>query len=251
MMGVYYVLLFWFLQDRVSLCSPGCPGTHSVHQAGLELRNPPASASWVLELKACATPAWLLCVFNRLVNRKALLSTSNICPSIGYLVTITFPSGICILSCKEEVKKVKTGPKKGLTCSHDWNPWSCFGAGPQKSSNPSDLFSHLLGIFAMSYACMQICISGHTCMCSTVCTRVDTGRDQRVSFLTCLISFVWYGVSHCPGTSPSGLDHRALRGCSSRPSGLPCLGFQVHAMPLCLRIRAVGAELRPSHFPGK
>jgi hypothetical protein len=32
-------------QDRGSLCSPGCPGTHSVDQAGLELRNPPASAS--------------------------------------------------------------------------------------------------------------------------------------------------------------------------------------------------------------
>jgi hypothetical protein len=33
--------------DRVSLFSPGCPGTHSVDQAGLELRNPPASASQV------------------------------------------------------------------------------------------------------------------------------------------------------------------------------------------------------------
>jgi hypothetical protein len=31
--------------DRVSLCSPGCPGTHSVDQAGLKLRNLPASAS--------------------------------------------------------------------------------------------------------------------------------------------------------------------------------------------------------------
>jgi hypothetical protein len=31
--------------NRVSLYSPGCPGTHSVDQAGLELRNPPASAS--------------------------------------------------------------------------------------------------------------------------------------------------------------------------------------------------------------
>jgi hypothetical protein len=31
--------------DRVSLCSPGCPGTHFVDQAGLELRNLPASAS--------------------------------------------------------------------------------------------------------------------------------------------------------------------------------------------------------------
>jgi hypothetical protein len=47
--------LFLFFRDRVSLCSPGCPGTHSVHQAVLELRNPPASASQVLGLKACAT----------------------------------------------------------------------------------------------------------------------------------------------------------------------------------------------------
>jgi hypothetical protein len=44
------ILFFFFLvfRDRVSLCRPGCPGTHSVDQAGLELRNPPASASRVL-----------------------------------------------------------------------------------------------------------------------------------------------------------------------------------------------------------
>jgi hypothetical protein len=47
--------LFCFFRDRVSLCSPGSPGTHSVDQAGLELRNPPASASRVLGLKVCAT----------------------------------------------------------------------------------------------------------------------------------------------------------------------------------------------------
>jgi hypothetical protein len=35
--------------------SSGCPGTHFVDQAGLELRNPPASDSRVLRLKACAT----------------------------------------------------------------------------------------------------------------------------------------------------------------------------------------------------
>jgi hypothetical protein len=43
----------------VFLCSPGCPRTHFVDQAGLELRNPPVSASRVLELKACATTARL------------------------------------------------------------------------------------------------------------------------------------------------------------------------------------------------
>jgi hypothetical protein len=47
-------VLFFFL-NRVSLCSPSGPGTHSVDQAGLELRDPPASASRVLGLKACAT----------------------------------------------------------------------------------------------------------------------------------------------------------------------------------------------------
>jgi hypothetical protein len=45
---------------RVSLFSPGYPGTHFVDQAGLELRNPPASASQVLGLKACATTPGLM-----------------------------------------------------------------------------------------------------------------------------------------------------------------------------------------------
>jgi hypothetical protein len=51
----FFVLFCFVFRGRVSLCSPGCPGTHFVDQAGLELRNPPASASWVLGLKACAT----------------------------------------------------------------------------------------------------------------------------------------------------------------------------------------------------
>jgi hypothetical protein len=52
--GVLFVSLFVF-RDRVSLCSPGCPGTHSVDQDGLKLRNLPASASQVLGLKVCTT----------------------------------------------------------------------------------------------------------------------------------------------------------------------------------------------------
>jgi hypothetical protein len=58
-----FVCLFvcLFIRDRVSLCGSGCPGTHFVDQAGLELRNPPASASAsrVLELKACTITAKL------------------------------------------------------------------------------------------------------------------------------------------------------------------------------------------------
>jgi hypothetical protein len=46
----YFVFVFLFVclffRDRVSLCSPDCPGTHSVDQAGLELRNPLSSKCW-------------------------------------------------------------------------------------------------------------------------------------------------------------------------------------------------------------
>jgi hypothetical protein len=53
--GHFELRVLFCFRDRVSLCSPGCPGTLSVDQAGLELRNPPASASRVLGLKVCAT----------------------------------------------------------------------------------------------------------------------------------------------------------------------------------------------------
>jgi hypothetical protein len=54
----FFFSFFLFLRQGFS-CSPGCPGTHSIDQAGLELRNLPASASRVLGLKACATTAQL------------------------------------------------------------------------------------------------------------------------------------------------------------------------------------------------
>jgi hypothetical protein len=59
------ILLFvcFVFRDRVSVCSSGCPGTHFVDQAGLKLRNLPASASRVLGLKACATRPGLLILF--------------------------------------------------------------------------------------------------------------------------------------------------------------------------------------------
>jgi hypothetical protein len=51
----FFVSFCFCFRDRVSLCSPGCPGTHFANQAGLELRKLPAFASQVLELKACTT----------------------------------------------------------------------------------------------------------------------------------------------------------------------------------------------------
>ena len=53
----------WGGETGFLLYSPGCPGTHSVDQAGLELRNLPASASRVLGLKACTTTPSPLRIF--------------------------------------------------------------------------------------------------------------------------------------------------------------------------------------------
>jgi hypothetical protein len=52
---------FWFFETGFLCCSSGCGGTHFVDQAGLglELRNPPASASRVLGLKGVPPcPSW-------------------------------------------------------------------------------------------------------------------------------------------------------------------------------------------------
>ena len=59
-----YLFLYFGFWDRASLYSPGSPGTHSVDQAGIKLRNPPASASQVLGLNSCNhhCPAFLLLV---------------------------------------------------------------------------------------------------------------------------------------------------------------------------------------------
>ena len=54
-----FLFVCFVFRDRVSLYSLGCPGCHFVDQAVLKLRNPPASASWVLGLKAIATTAQL------------------------------------------------------------------------------------------------------------------------------------------------------------------------------------------------
>jgi hypothetical protein len=75
--GFFFVFLFLFFflvfRDRVSLCRSGCPGTHFVDQSGLELRNPPASASRVLGLKACATTPGCVCVFKGMYHVAGLI----------------------------------------------------------------------------------------------------------------------------------------------------------------------------------
>ena len=46
---------FWRSRDRISLCIPACPGTHSVELAGFRLRDLPASASWELGIESFLT----------------------------------------------------------------------------------------------------------------------------------------------------------------------------------------------------
>jgi hypothetical protein len=48
----FFVVVLFCFSETGFLCSPGCPGAHFVDQAGLELRNPPASATRKLGLKA-------------------------------------------------------------------------------------------------------------------------------------------------------------------------------------------------------
>jgi hypothetical protein len=54
----FFVFFFFFETGFLCIVLVGCPGTHSVDQAGLQLRNPSASASRELRLKVCATTAW-------------------------------------------------------------------------------------------------------------------------------------------------------------------------------------------------
>ena len=63
--------IFWVgCWDRVSLCSAGCPGTGSVDQDGLELRNLPASVSQVLGLQAYIFPGLQGSIFKKSIFEK-------------------------------------------------------------------------------------------------------------------------------------------------------------------------------------
>jgi hypothetical protein len=61
-LSFFFFFFFLVFRDRVSLYSPGCPG-HFVDHAGLELRNPTASASQVLGFKACTITPGLVFTF--------------------------------------------------------------------------------------------------------------------------------------------------------------------------------------------
>jgi hypothetical protein len=71
LLSLFIIIIIWFFETGFPLCSPGCPGTHSVDQAGFEIRNLPASASQVLGLKACTTTARLITTVLSTQTRKS------------------------------------------------------------------------------------------------------------------------------------------------------------------------------------
>jgi hypothetical protein len=87
----------FFSRDRVSLYSPGCPGTHFVDQAGLELRNPPASASQVLGLKACTTMPGCFCFFEILFFHVALVGLCIF--AVQFMLACIANIQVCVCVC--------------------------------------------------------------------------------------------------------------------------------------------------------
>jgi hypothetical protein len=61
---LFCFVLFCFFQDRVSLCSLGCHGTHFVDQAGLKTQKSTCLCLQVLGLKVCATTAHQQIILN-------------------------------------------------------------------------------------------------------------------------------------------------------------------------------------------
>jgi hypothetical protein len=106
------LVFFGFSRQGFSVYSPGCPGTHSVDQAGLELRNLPASASQVLGLKACVTTRWVFCSF---------LSFSVEATSVA-LCTTTVSGAECQGFKIEEEVSLGYGVKERDLRMEEWGP---------------------------------------------------------------------------------------------------------------------------------
>jgi len=107
------VWLVFFLgggvRDRVSLYSPGCPGTHFVDQAGLEFRNLPASASQVLGLKACATTPGQMFVFERLASQARALLCQG---ALAHLLYIQLAHRLYPYGCEQGQFLYRSGMQK-------------------------------------------------------------------------------------------------------------------------------------------
>jgi hypothetical protein len=85
---LFISMFIYLFRDKVSLYSPGCPGTHSVDQAGLEVRNLSASLSQVLGLKVCGTTVRFMCSFLTERPRRSLLFCVCVCVCVCVYVCL-------------------------------------------------------------------------------------------------------------------------------------------------------------------
>jgi hypothetical protein len=126
---IFFVCLFFW--DSVSLCNPGCSGIHFVDQAGLKLRNPPASASQVLGLKACTTTTWQIIWFffytrNLALRENHMLNTfKHIYNVISSVVESQLAWQTCLLSGSVSGASSWSTP----TPLHLWATGPCRGTG--------------------------------------------------------------------------------------------------------------------------
>lgn len=79
---LFFFSFSFFFKTRVCLCSPSCPGTSSVDQAGLKFRDPPTSSLEALGLEVCAP----LCpagphpfLFHKKTTHRGLLPNGHHC----------------------------------------------------------------------------------------------------------------------------------------------------------------------------
>ena len=106
------------------LCSPGFPVTHDADQAGLELKDLPVSASWVL--------GWKMYIQRTLKNINIFMAvkgnSKNSWKFICVFITIE------IIVCGSGFSYVAQASINFLPCSHHFVCWADLPAVPQSDS---------------------------------------------------------------------------------------------------------------------
>ncbi|GAB1289533.1 Developmentally-regulated GTP-binding protein 1 [Apodemus speciosus] len=92
----------------------GCPGTHSVDQTGLELRNPPASASQVLGLRVCVTTTRLIECYTKPKGQLPDYTSPVVLP-----YSRTTVEDFCMKIHKNLIKEFKYALVWGLSVKHN------------------------------------------------------------------------------------------------------------------------------------
>lgn len=73
------ILITFYFWGRVSLCSPGCPGTHDVDQTGLKPQIPTCLYLYLssVRIQGMSHHTWIINAFLEIKNMQSLLIASN------------------------------------------------------------------------------------------------------------------------------------------------------------------------------